>query len=124
MVLPWAALIRDESFDRTSQQLIRLPVELPTPGTKQKAETDRESKRVAQFRNGAYPGLWPEAWSPEPGAQRIHPARGEGRTMGVRPQKGQSVGWEVNLGLSATWNQSTNHKQPSRAAPAGTFEHC
>jgi len=67
MVLPWAALIRDESFDRTSQQLIRLPVELPTPGTKQKVETDRESKRMAQFRNGACPGLWPGARSLEPG---------------------------------------------------------
>lgn len=39
-------------------------------------------------------------------------------------QKGQSVGCEVNFGLSATSNQSTNQMQPSRAGPAGIFMQC
>jgi len=39
-------------------------------------------------------------------------------------QKGQSVCCDVNLGLSAAWNQSTNQMQPSRAGPEGIFMHC
>ena len=40
---------------------------------------------------------------------------------GAARQNGQFVCCDVNFGLSATWNQSTNQRQPSRAAPAGIF---
>ena len=58
----WTESVDPSPWD--SQQLDRLSVELPTQGTKQKVETDREAKHMAQFGNGDSQGC-----SPKPGAK-------------------------------------------------------